>query len=55
MVVAQIGLSIGVIANSIYGVVVFMAVATTLIAPPLLSLTYRNAQTGPPVEEFKLG
>ncbi len=55
MVVAQIGLSIGVIANSIYGVVVFMAVATTLIAPPLLSLTYRNVQTGEPVEEFKLG
>jgi len=55
MVVAQIGLSIGVISASIYGVVVFMAVATTLIAPPLLNLTYRNVQTGPPVEEFKLG
>ena len=55
MVVAQIGLSLGVIAPSIYGVVVFMAVATTVIAPPLLNLTYRNVQTGPPVEEFKLG
>jgi Kef-type K+ transport system membrane component KefB len=55
MVVAQIGLGIGVIAPRIYGVVVFMAVATTLIAPPLLNLTYRNVQTGPPVEEFKLG
>jgi Kef-type K+ transport system membrane component KefB len=55
MVVAQIGLGIGVIAPSIYGVVVFMAVATTLIAPPLLNLTYRNVQTGRPVEEFKLG
>jgi Kef-type K+ transport system membrane component KefB len=55
MVVAQIGLGIGVIAPRIYGVVVFMAVATTLIAPPLLNLTYRNLQTGPPVEEFKLG
>jgi Kef-type K+ transport system membrane component KefB len=55
MVVAQIGLSIGVIAPSIYGVVVFMAVATTVIAPPLLNLTYRNVRTGPPVEEFKLG
>jgi Kef-type K+ transport system membrane component KefB len=55
MVVAQIGLSIGVISASIYGVVVFMAVATTVIAPPLLNLTYRNVQTGPPVEEFRLG
>jgi Kef-type K+ transport system membrane component KefB len=55
MVVAQIGLGIGVITKGIYGVVVFMAVATTLIAPPLLNLTYRNVRAGPPVEEFKLG
>src|SRR5205807_6586339 len=42
MVVAQIGLSLGVIAQSIYDAVVFMSIATTLIAPPLLSLTYRE-------------
>jgi Kef-type K+ transport system membrane component KefB len=33
IVVAQLGLSIGVISGALYGVVVFMAVATTLIAP----------------------
>ncbi len=42
MVVAQIGLSLGVIAQGIYDAVVFMSIATTLIAPPLLSLTYRE-------------
>jgi Kef-type K+ transport system membrane component KefB len=42
MVVAQLGLSLGVIKQSVYGVVVFMAVATTLVAPPLLNLSYRD-------------
>ncbi len=42
LVVAQLGLSLGVITQGVYGVVVFMAVATTLIAPPLLALTYRD-------------
>lgn len=36
IVVAQIGLTLGVIAAELYGVVLFMAVATTLIAPPFL-------------------
>lgn len=40
MVVAQIGLTMGVISQGIYGVVVFMAVATTIVAPPLLSLVF---------------
>ena len=44
MVVAQIGLSLGVIAQGIYDAVVFMSIATTLIAPPLLSLTYKEAR-----------
>ena len=55
MVVAQIGLGVGVIAPRLYGVVVFMAIATTLVAPPLLNLSFRNVQTSPPVEEFKIG
>jgi Kef-type K+ transport system membrane component KefB len=41
MVVAQIGLSLGVIGQSIYDAVVFMSIATTLIAPPLLTAVYR--------------
>ena len=36
IVVAQIGLGLGTISASAYGVVLVMAVATTLIAPPLL-------------------
>jgi Kef-type K+ transport system membrane component KefB len=36
IVVAQIGLTLGVITAELYGVVLFMAVATTLIAPPFL-------------------
>jgi Kef-type K+ transport system membrane component KefB len=46
MVVAQIGLTMGVISQSIYGVVVFMAVATTIVAPPLLKMAYsKSGQT----------
>ena len=40
MVVAQIGLNMGVIGQSIYGIIVFISVATTLIAPPLLKLAF---------------
>jgi Kef-type K+ transport system membrane component KefB len=42
MVVAQIGLSLGVIPKDVYGVVVFMSIATTMVAPVLLKLAYRN-------------
>ncbi|MBI4891238.1 MAG: cation:proton antiporter [Acidobacteria bacterium] len=44
MVVAQLGLAMGAISRPIYGVVVFTALATTIIAPPLLSLAYRQPQ-----------
>jgi Kef-type K+ transport system membrane component KefB len=40
IVVAQIGLGMAVITNSLFGVVLFMAVATTLIAPPFLKLLF---------------
>ncbi|MGC5075328.1 cation:proton antiporter, partial [Escherichia coli] len=36
IVVAQIGLALGVVSDRLFGVVLFMAVATTLIAPPFL-------------------
>lgn len=42
MVVAQLGLSLGVIGQNIYAVVVFMSVATTLVAPPFLKLAFKN-------------
>ena len=44
MVVAQIGLGLSVISSEVYGVVVFMAVATTLITPPLLKVAFRAPQ-----------
>ena len=43
MVVAQIGLGFGVMEQSVYGTIVFMSIATTLIAPPLLRLAFRGA------------
>ncbi len=42
IVVAQIGLGLGVISDAIYGVVLFMAIATTLIAPPFLAILFRH-------------
>jgi len=53
IIVAQIGLSMAVIGDELYGVVLFMAVATTLIAPPFLKLLYANElaareDVGPP-------
>jgi Kef-type K+ transport system membrane component KefB len=42
MVVAQIGLSFGVVPQNIYAATVFMSVMTTIIAPPLLKWAYRG-------------
>ena len=56
MVVAQIGLGLGVITQSLYGVVVFTAVMTTVAAPPLLNLSYRDLmRPGEEEEVFRLG
>jgi Kef-type K+ transport system membrane component KefB len=40
IVVAQIGLAMAVIDDSLYGVVLLMSIATTLIAPPFLRVLY---------------
>lgn len=42
MVVAQLGLAMGAISTTVYGVVVFTALATTVVAPPLLAFSYRE-------------
>ncbi len=42
LVVASIGLGIGVITPDIFSAVVFMSIATTVIAPPVLVLLYRG-------------
>lgn len=56
MVVAQIGLNMHVMSESVYGIIVFMSVATTLVAPPLLKLAFRGERSVPPHEEvLRLG
>ncbi len=44
MVVAQLGLTLGVVSPSLYAVTVFMAVGTTVVAPPLLAWAFRGAE-----------
>lgn len=41
MVVAQIGLGLSLISSEVYAVVVFVAVATTLVTPLLLKIAFR--------------
>ncbi|MBX9600911.1 MAG: cation:proton antiporter [Bryobacteraceae bacterium] len=55
LVVAQIGASLGVIEQSVYGVVVFMALATTIVAPPLLNFAYKGVTPGTAVAEPRIG
>ena len=42
LIVALIGLQMNVISQSAYAVVIFMAAATTLLAPPILRYLFRN-------------
>jgi Kef-type K+ transport system membrane component KefB len=51
MVVAQIGHGMGIMSNTVYGVVVLMSVATTAAAPPLLLWAYRNVPASRVEEE----
>jgi Kef-type K+ transport system membrane component KefB len=52
IVVAQIGLTLGVMAQSVYDIIVFMSVATTLVAPPLLKMAFRGVAPGRADEEI---
>jgi Kef-type K+ transport system membrane component KefB len=54
MVVAQLGLGLGVVGKGTYSIVVFMAVMTTLIAPPMLTWAFRGEE-GVPRERFSIG
>ena len=44
MVVAQLGLAMSAISQPIYSVVVFMSVATTIVAPPLIKIAFSGAE-----------
>jgi Kef-type K+ transport system membrane component KefB len=56
IVVAQIGLGLAAVSDSIYGVVLAMAVATTLAAPPLIKLAFAGEQpmVAPPTYDEEL-
>jgi Kef-type K+ transport system membrane component KefB len=43
LAVARVGLALGLIRQTIYSMVVFVAVAAAALAPPLLNLVFRNA------------
>jgi Kef-type K+ transport system membrane component KefB len=45
MVVAQVGLTAGVFTPLLYGMVVLMSIASTLVAPPLLKIAFRGAES----------
>ena len=51
IVVAQIGLGLGVISGNFFASVLFMAVATTLIAPPLIKLLYSEDRDNDGMED----
>jgi len=42
IIVASIGLSYGAISNSLFAIVIAMSLATTLVAPPLLTYTFKR-------------
>jgi Kef-type K+ transport system membrane component KefB len=48
IVAAQLGLTLGVLDNRLFSAVLFMAVATTIIAPPFLRALFagENGQSG---------
>lgn len=45
VVVAQVGLSGGMLTSGIYGTIVFISLVTTVLAPPLLRIAYRGRAT----------
>ncbi len=59
MVVAQIGRKLGVMPESVFAIVVFLSVATTLVAPPMIRVAFRGALPQPvapePDEVAKIG
>ncbi len=50
IVVAQIGLGLAAVSDAAYGIVLFMAIATTLIAPPFLVRLFKDEARSEPDE-----
>jgi Kef-type K+ transport system membrane component KefB len=47
MVVAQLGRKMGVMPDSIFAIIIFLSIATTLAAPPMIRLAFRGAPLDP--------
>jgi Kef-type K+ transport system membrane component KefB len=52
IVVAQLGVAMAAVSGAIYGVVLAMAVVTTLVAPPLIKLAFAGEQAEPFTAEY---
>ncbi|HVW83968.1 MAG TPA: cation:proton antiporter [Bryobacteraceae bacterium] len=44
MVVAQLGRKMGVMSDSVYAIIVFLSIATTLVAPPMIKAAFRGVR-----------
>jgi Kef-type K+ transport system membrane component KefB len=53
IVVAQIGLALAAVSDAVYGVVLAMAVATTLIAPPLIKVAFAGEERSSKKAEYE--
>jgi Kef-type K+ transport system membrane component KefB len=55
MVVAQLGLAMGVIQQNIYSIVVFMSLVTTIVTPLLIRLAYKGLLRPSEEDTFRVG
>lgn len=55
MVVAQLGLAMAIVSQALFGVVVFMSVMTTVIAPSLLNMAFRGLPAESAEDTYRLG
>ena len=46
LIMAGIGFSKGILASDLYGVTILMTVVTTVIAPPILSASFKGGDSG---------
>ena len=47
IIVALLGLGMGILSNDMYGIIVLMCIATTIIAPPILSVLFKKKYNSP--------
>jgi len=48
MVVAQLGRKLGVMPDNIFAIIIFLSIATTLAAPPMIRVAFRGVDREPP-------